>query len=178
MDRIASGQKLVALPRAVNGRAPDHVADRVDRPGDEVQQRDADQPGPEQCGDRTPPRHADQSAQHRRGEQAHQGPERELAADPGDITVGHQVRSEPIGVRLVPAEPRPTQDRLADTAIVLGWVAVDWVARGPARVDAGTQVVVVMFVRRAPGRGVSNEIVDRAPFWDGRLARRTLISNM
>ena len=94
-DRIASGQKLAARSRRRTALA-DHVADRVDRPGDVVQQRDADQPGPEERGQRAPPGPGDQAAEQRRAATSViTRPQREQLVDPADVAVGEQVGGEP-----------------------------------------------------------------------------------
>ena len=64
--RIASGQKFAALVAGGERPLADHVADRVDRPGDVVQQRDPHQRGPEERGQRAGPGPGDQAAEHRR----------------------------------------------------------------------------------------------------------------
>ena len=53
-------------PGCLNGRSPMRVADRVDRPGDVVQQADADEAAPEERGQRALPRHRPQAAERRR----------------------------------------------------------------------------------------------------------------
>ena len=60
---MASHQTLPERSRDWNGWLPHDVADRVDRPGDVVDQRDADQPGPEERGQRAPPRPGEQAAE-------------------------------------------------------------------------------------------------------------------
>ena len=61
---------LPDLSRTSNGALAERVADRVDRPGDVVQQGDADQAGPEERGHRALPRPRPQPADHGREPQA------------------------------------------------------------------------------------------------------------
>jgi hypothetical protein len=107
MDAMASGQKLVAFARCGERAFADHVAVRVDRPGDVVQHGDPDEAGPEERGQRTPPGHGDEATEQGGCQQAQGGPERELAADPGDVAVGEQVWGEPGGVGPVLADRPP-----------------------------------------------------------------------
>src|SRR6201996_8700621 len=82
----------------------ERVADRVDRPGDVVQQRDPDQAGPEERGQRAvpgqPPQAADQGGQQQRG-----GDQRreQLVHDP-QLAVRQQGRDELLLRRLVRCE--------------------------------------------------------------------------
>ena len=66
IDRIASHQTLPDLSRDLNGPLADGVADRVDRPGDVVQQRDADQRAPEERGERALPATSTRARRRRR----------------------------------------------------------------------------------------------------------------
>ena len=97
------------------GPVADDVADRVDRPGDVVQHRDADEAGPEERGERAPPGHGDQAPEQRRAEQAHHGPQRELPGDAADVAIGEQVGSEAGDVGPVPVEG-PSHVRVPEPA--------------------------------------------------------------
>ena len=86
------------------GPLADHVADRVDRPGDVVQQADPDQRGPEEGGQRAGPGPAEQAAEHRRAEHREGHPERELPIDPDQVRIGQQVRRVLVLVGLLGVE--------------------------------------------------------------------------
>src|SRR6516162_9123258 len=76
---------------------PERVADRVDRPGDVVQQADADQAGPEEGGERPGQRHRPQAPDQRGPEQGDRRPERERLGHPADGAVGQRSEERRVG---------------------------------------------------------------------------------
>jgi hypothetical protein len=62
MVAMAKGQKIGGAVAYRPGPGADHVADGVDRPGDVVQDADADEPGPEERGQGPPPGPGEQAA--------------------------------------------------------------------------------------------------------------------
>src|SRR5215475_13120503 len=60
---------VLRLVARLEFRGAERVADRVDRPGDVVQQRDPDQAGPEEGGERALPGHPPEAADQRREQQ-------------------------------------------------------------------------------------------------------------
>jgi hypothetical protein len=134
------------------GAIADHVADRVDRPGDVVQDRDAHESGPEQRGERTPPGHGDQAAEQRHCGQAGPGEQREQPTDRGNVAVGQQIGDETGGIGVVATE-QPAQMGMEEPARERGWRTAEqprgvWIA---FLVGEGVVAAVV----RGPGNHVT-----------------------
>ena len=85
-------------------RVADHVADRVDRPRDVVQQRNPHQARPEERGERAPPRPGQQAAEQRGHQQRGHRQQDERPVHAHDVAVGEQIGREALLVGLVAVE--------------------------------------------------------------------------
>jgi hypothetical protein len=79
---------VVALERA----GAEHVTDRVDRPGDVVEEEDPDEAPPQEPGERARERHRQQATEDGRGDERGQQEPREGPVDPHDRLLAEQVR--------------------------------------------------------------------------------------
>ena len=140
-ERPQVGGAVVAA--SSEGAGADHVAQRVDAPGDVLQQGDADQSGPQQGGQCGVPAAADRPAQGERHPERHDAQGGERCRDRPHGRVGHQVRGIARGRGRVIAQ-QPANMRMGETAELPG--------------QAGSVPVRRMRVTRPVGKGVMTAV--------------------
>src|ERR1700759_3198924 len=139
---------VLRLVACLEFRRAERVADRVDRPGDVVQQRDPDQAGPEEGGQRALPGHPPQAADKRREQQRDRDEPREPGIYRLDPPVGEQVGGELLLRGLVRVEE--PADMRVEQALGQRLRVIAVPPRG-VRVALLVAVLVVPAVVRHPG---------------------------